>query len=131
MPIPNRLHGQCNFLLKWFVRMSLCTYGSQSLACHKYIDCDSALRHCMPTPVKYPVLVTSISTRPFSCVTGRFVGGGGGGVVNCCDHPSYHRLCSLPRPCRSCLHGWNSGVLSWTAMNWRRNPYENTWECYT
>ena len=20
-------------------------------------------------------------------------------------------------------------MLSWTAMNWRRNPYENTWEC--
>ena len=77
MPIWNRQHGQCNFFLKWFVRMSLCTYGSQSLARHRYIDCDSALRHGMPTPVKYAVPVTSISTCPFSCVTGRFVGGGG------------------------------------------------------
>ena len=81
MPIWNRQHGQCNFLLKWFVRMSLCTYGSQSLACHRYIDCDSALRHCMSTPVKYPAPVTSISTYPFSCVTGRFVGGGGTAVT--------------------------------------------------
>ena len=114
MPIWSRQHGQCNFLLKWFVRMFLCTYGSQSLARHRYIDCDSALRHWLPTPVKYPAPVTSISTCPFSCVTGRFVGegGAGGGVGNCCDHPSHHRLCSLPRPCRSCLHGWNSCVLS-------------------
>ena len=114
MPIWNRQHAQCNFLLKWFVRMFLCTYGSQSLARHRYIDCDSALRHCLPTPVKYPAPVTSISTCPFSCVTGRFVGegGAGGGVGNCCDHPSHHRLCSLPRPCRSCLHGWNSCMLS-------------------
>ena len=79
MPIWNRQHGECNFLLKWFVRMSLCTYGSQSLPCHRYIDRESALRHCMPTPVKYPAPVTSISTCPFSCVTGRFAGGGGGG----------------------------------------------------
>ena len=76
MPIWNRQHGQCNFLLKWFVRMPLCTYGSQSLARHRYIDCDSALRHCMPTPVKYPAPVTSISTCPISCVTGHFMGGG-------------------------------------------------------
>ena len=47
MSMWNRQHGQCNFLLKWFVRMSLCTNGSQSLACHRHIDCDSALRHCM------------------------------------------------------------------------------------
>ena len=47
MSIWNRQHGQCNFLFKRFVRMSLCTYGSRSLACHMYIDCDSALRHCM------------------------------------------------------------------------------------
>ena len=40
MPIWNRQHGQCNFLLKWFVRTSLCTYGSQSLACLRYIDRD-------------------------------------------------------------------------------------------
>ena len=78
MPTWNRQHGQCNLLLKWFVRLSLCTYGSQSLARHRYIDCDSALQHCMPTPVKYPAHVTPISTCPFSCVTGRFVGGGGG-----------------------------------------------------
>ena len=78
MPIWNRQHGRFNFLLKWFVRMSLCTYGSQSLAPHRYIDCDSALRHCMPTPAKYPAPVTSILTCPLSCVTGRFVGGAGG-----------------------------------------------------
>ena len=58
--------------------MSRCTYGSQWLACHRYIDCDNALRYCMPTPVKYPAPVTSISTCPFSYVTARFVGGGGG-----------------------------------------------------
>ena len=81
MPIWKRQHGQCNFLLKWFVRMSLYTYGSQSLERHRYIDCDSALRHCMPTPVKYPAPVTSISTYPFSCVTGGFVGGGGVNAV--------------------------------------------------
>ena len=73
MPIWTRKHGQCNFLLKWFVRMSLCTYGSQSLACHRYIDCDSAVRLCMPTPAS----VTSILTCPLSCVTDRFVVGGG------------------------------------------------------
>ena len=81
MPIWNRQHGQCNLLLKWFVRMSLCTYRSQSLACHRYIDCDSALRHCIPTPVKYRAPVTSISTCPLSCVFGRFVAGGGGGLA--------------------------------------------------
>ena len=119
MPIWNRQHGQCNFLLKWFVRMSLCTYGSQSLARHRYIDCDSELRHCMllshtremsrgcDVPHDLPVVLCDWPLRLW------------GGGVNCCDHLSHHRLCSLPRPCQSCLHGWKSCVLSWTAMKWR------------
>ena len=84
MPIWNRQHGQCNFLLKCFVQMSLFTYGSQSLPCQRYIDCDSALRHCMPTAVKYLAPVTSISTCPLSCVTRRFVRGGGLTAVTIC-----------------------------------------------
>ena len=80
MPIWNRQHGQCNFLLKWFVRMSLCTYGSQSLACHSIstvsVQCDTACY--LPTPGKHPAPVTSIMTCLLSCVTGHFVCGGGG-----------------------------------------------------
>ena len=77
MCIWNRQHGQCNFLLKWFVRMHIreCWHVTGILTVTMH--CDTACYQA--TPGKCPAPVTSIMACPLSCVTGRFVCVSGGG----------------------------------------------------
>ena len=51
----------------------------------------------MPTPAKYPAPVTSISTCPFSCATGHFVGGGGGTAVTIRRITAVQSATTLPK----------------------------------